>query len=63
MRTSLFASYRNVPWLARTHAVTMVPSSAALRTLRALPPGKPERSELIAFGDPLLLARSSTTRR
>ena len=48
----LFASYRKVPWLARTHAVTMVPSSAALRTLRNLPPGKPERSELIAFGDP-----------
>jgi CHAT domain-containing protein len=48
----LFASYRKVPWLARTHAVTMVPSSAALRTLRGLPPGKPERSELIAFGDP-----------
>ena len=48
----LFASYRNVPWLARTHAVTMVPSAAALRTLRQLPPGKPERSELIAFGDP-----------
>ncbi|MBB5055085.1 CHAT domain-containing protein [Afipia massiliensis] len=48
----LFASYRNVPWLARTHAVTMVPSAAALRTLRQLPPGKPSRSELIAFGDP-----------
>ena len=48
----LFASYGNVPWLARTHAVTMVPSSAALRTLRNLPPGRPERSELIAFGDP-----------
>lgn len=48
----LFAGYRHVPWLARTHAVTMVPSSAALRTLRQLPPGKPERSELIAFGDP-----------
>ncbi|WP_291859760.1 CHAT domain-containing protein [Bradyrhizobium sp.] len=48
----LFASYRKVPWLARTHAVTMVPSSAALRTLRQLPPGKPERGELIAFGDP-----------
>ena len=29
----LFAGYRNVPWLARTHAVTMVPSAAALRTL------------------------------
>ena len=48
----LFASYRKVPWLARSHAVTMVPSTAALRTLRGLPPGKPERSELIAFGDP-----------
>ncbi|WP_426412905.1 CHAT domain-containing protein [Bradyrhizobium ganzhouense] len=48
----LFASYRKVPWLARTHAVTTVPSLAALRTLRDLPPGKSERSELIAFGDP-----------
>jgi CHAT domain-containing protein/tetratricopeptide (TPR) repeat protein len=49
----LFSSYHAVPWLARTHVVTMVPSSAALRTLRQLPPGKPGRGELIAFGDPL----------
>ena len=48
----LFSSYKNVPWLARTHAVTTVPSAAALRTLRQLPPGKPSRGELIAFGDP-----------
>jgi CHAT domain-containing protein len=48
----LFAGYRNVPWLARTHAVTTVPSAAALRTLRQLPPGKPGRGELVAFGDP-----------
>jgi CHAT domain-containing protein len=48
----LFAGYRAVPWLARTHAVTTVPSAAALRTLRQLPPGKPNRGELIAFGDP-----------
>ncbi len=48
----LFAGYRDVPWLARTHAVTMVPSVAALRTLRALPPGRPSRDNLIAFGDP-----------
>ena len=33
----MFAGYRNVAWLARTHAVTMVPSAAALRTLRRLP--------------------------
>lgn len=48
-----FAAYKKVPWLARTHAVTSVPSAAALRTLRALPPGKETRSKLIAFGDPL----------
>ncbi len=48
----LFASYRNVPWLARTHAVTLVPSASALQTLRKLPPGKATRQDLIAFGDP-----------
>ncbi|WOH65531.1 CHAT domain-containing tetratricopeptide repeat protein [Bradyrhizobium sp. BWA-3-5] len=48
----LFSSYKDVPWLARTHAITTVPSAAALRTLRQLPPGKAGRSELIAFGDP-----------
>lgn len=49
----LFSSYRAVPWLARTHAVTLVPSSSALQTLRKLPPGKSSRQELVAFGDPL----------
>ncbi len=48
----LFSGYRKVPWLARSHAVTTVPSAAALRTLRQLPPGKPGRGELIGFGDP-----------
>jgi CHAT domain-containing protein len=48
----LFASYRNVPWLARTHAVTLVPSVSALQTLRKLPPGNPARQEMIGFGDP-----------
>jgi CHAT domain-containing protein/tetratricopeptide (TPR) repeat protein len=55
----LFASYRAVPWLARKYAVTTVPSSAALRALRQLPPGKPGRSELIAFGDPLFSAEQA----
>ena len=37
----LFASYRNVPWLARTHAVSMVPSCGGVAArLRQLPPGK-----------------------
>ena len=30
----------------------MVPSASALRTLRRLPPGSPQRQTLIAFGDP-----------
>lgn len=47
-----FAGYRNVAWLARTHAVTLVPSAAALRILRQLPPGSNKRQQMIGFGDP-----------
>ena len=49
----MFAGYRNVAWLARTHAVTMVPSAAALRTLRQLPTGSDKREPVIGFGDPI----------
>jgi CHAT domain-containing protein len=49
----LFSRYRKVPWLARTHAVSLMPSASALVTLRQLPPAKPGRAELVAFGDPL----------
>lgn len=49
----LFSSYRKVPWLARTHAVTLVPSISALITLRKLPVGMASREPLIGFGDPL----------
>jgi CHAT domain-containing protein len=48
-----FAGYRHVPWLARTHAVTVVPSGAAFKTLRNIPPGSDKRERLIGFGDPL----------
>jgi len=47
-----FASYRKAQWLARTHAVTFVPSAAALITLRGLAAGAPQRDRLIGFGDP-----------
>jgi CHAT domain-containing protein len=50
---ALFSAYREVPWLARSHAVTMVPSAAALKTLRALPSGSTKREPMIGFGDPL----------
>jgi CHAT domain-containing protein len=49
----LFSSYRKVPWLARTHAITMVPSLSALVTLRKLPTGVASRQQIIGFGDPL----------
>jgi CHAT domain-containing protein len=49
----LFSGYRKVPWLARTHAVTMVPSAAALRTLRQIPPGADKRERMIGFGNPI----------
>ena len=47
-----FAAYRKMSWLARTHAITQVPSAAALRTLRQLPAGSQSRETLIGFGDP-----------
>jgi CHAT domain-containing protein len=55
----LFAGYRTVPWLARTHAVTVIPSAAALVTLRHLPPGAPNREKLIGFGDPYFNAQEA----
>jgi CHAT domain-containing protein len=52
----LFDEYRHVPWLARTHALSQVPSAAALRTLRQLPPSHVNRDKLIGFGDPIFSA-------
>jgi CHAT domain-containing protein len=48
----LFSNYRQVPWLARSHAVTMLPSVGSLATLRALPPGNASRRVFVGFGDP-----------
>jgi CHAT domain-containing protein len=48
-----FAGYRNVQWLARTHAVVAMPSASALRTLRNLVvPSSTKREQIIGFGDP-----------
>ena len=47
-----FAGYRDIPWLARTHVVTVLPSVASLQSLRALGPGDPSRRALAGFGDP-----------
>ena len=53
-----FASYRDVRWLARTHAVFSVPSASALRTLRGLAPASAKREPFIGFGDPVFSAEA-----
>jgi CHAT domain-containing protein len=51
-RAPLFSNYRAIPWLVRTHAVTVVPSVATLVALRALPPAQAKRRPFVGFGDP-----------
>ena len=53
-----FASYRDVAWLARTHAVVSVPSASALRTLRGLAPAPSNRETFVGFGDPIFSAEA-----
>ncbi len=48
-----FSNYRSAPWLVKRHAVTLIPSVSALRTLRLLPPGDKQRQAFIGFGDPV----------
>ncbi|MCH7541042.1 MAG: CHAT domain-containing protein [Proteobacteria bacterium] len=48
----LFSNYREIPWLLRSQAVTVLPSVASLRTLRGLPAGDATRKAFIGFGDP-----------
>jgi CHAT domain-containing protein len=52
----LFENYRQTPWLVRQVAVTQYPSANAFVTLRALPPGDPNRRAFAGFGDPLFNA-------
>ncbi|MFN0042174.1 MAG: CHAT domain-containing protein, partial [Alphaproteobacteria bacterium] len=54
-----FASYRGVPWLARSHAVTMLPSVASLKSLRGLKAASPARQAFVGFGDPLFNAQQA----
>jgi CHAT domain-containing protein len=48
----LFQRYRDVSWLARTHAVTMLPSVAALKALRGATVKTAKPRSLVGFGDP-----------
>ena len=45
----LFAGYRDVKWLARSHAITVLPSASTLVTLRHLPPRLGDAREVDRF--------------
>jgi CHAT domain-containing protein len=49
----LFAHYRDIDWLAKTTAVSMVPGIVSLKMLREMPEGKPDRLAFLGFGDPV----------
>ena len=56
---ALFSNHRKVPWLVRSHAVTMLPSVSSLATLRGLPPGAADRKAFAGFGDPLFSTKQA----
>ena len=58
---AVFAEYRTVPWLGRTHAITSMPSASALRTLRLLPSGRRAGELFVGFGDPLFNKEQADT--
>ncbi len=47
-----FSRYRSVPWLVRSHAVTVLPSVASLIALRTVVRRTVARRAVIGFGDP-----------
>jgi CHAT domain-containing protein len=46
------AAYRDAAWLIRRHAVTILPSVASLKALRAFGQKAPAAKPMIGFGDP-----------
>ena len=48
----LFENYAQVSWLAKTHAVTVVPSVTALKALRGITAETTEHRAFVGFGDP-----------
>ncbi len=49
---SLFANYKEAPWLIRKFAIVNAPSVTALNSLRRLGESKKDRLDFIGFGDP-----------
>jgi len=54
--------YANAAWLARSHAITVLPSPTSLRALRQLSPARRADRPYIAFGNPLVLGETGDDR-
>jgi CHAT domain-containing protein/Tfp pilus assembly protein PilF len=46
-------AYRKAEWLAKSHAITVLPSVASLKALRAFAAGASAAKPMIGFGDPV----------
>jgi CHAT domain-containing protein len=55
----LFDRYRAMPWLARSHSVSVLPSVTSLRALRQATMNAVERQPFIGFADPVFANTSS----
>jgi CHAT domain-containing protein/tetratricopeptide (TPR) repeat protein len=53
-KPSNFAEYRNVAWLARKHAMTVLPAVSSLKALREFAKESHASEPYIGFGNPLL---------
>jgi hypothetical protein len=54
-RPATFAGYRNVPWLGRSHGLTVLPAVSSLKALRRhASRGERPSDTYIGYGDPLL---------
>ncbi len=51
-KTPLFSEYRTVPWLVRSHAITILPSIGSLKTVRLLLGRQKVRKRFVGFADP-----------
>lgn len=57
------ARYAEAAWLAKSHAVSVVPSVASLKALRQFARSSKAASPFIGFGNPLLTGRDGSDRR
>lgn len=59
--TDDLATYRNIAWLMRRHAISVLPSVGSLKSLRANTQGRASRM-MIGFGNPLLVGPAGNDR-